>query len=171
MKEQTLLKIQQTYGIENWGSGYFDVNSEGHVVVRPVPNSSATADLLAITKHLVEHHGLATPLVLRFPQILQQQLARLSNAYSSAISEYEYKGLHYPVFPMKVNPRKEVVEEFLKHGNPLRVGLECGSKAELYAAIAQEQPADSLLICNGFKDETFMRLASLAVQSSTNPFM
>ncbi len=65
---------------------------------------------------------------------------------------------------MKVNPRKEVVEEFLKHGNPLRVGLECGSKAELYAAIAQEQPADSLLICNGFKDETFMRLASLAVQ-------
>jgi arginine decarboxylase len=163
MKEQTLQKIQQTYGIENWGAGYFDVSSKGHVVVRPSLDSAVTADLLDITKQIVDQHGLATPLVLRFPQILSQQLQILSHAYSSAIAEYEYKGLHYPVFPMKVNPRKEVVQEFLKLSGQYRVGLECGSKAELYAAIAQHQSSDTLLICNGFKDETFMRLATLAV--------
>ncbi len=164
MKEQTLLKIQQTYGVENWGAGYFDVSPSGHVTIRPVPENPAAADLLEITQHLIDQHGLATPIVLRFPQILEQQLNRLTTAYMSAIAEYEYKGLHFPVFPMKVNPRKEVVEAFLRHSPQLRVGLECGSKPELYAAIAQPQSPDTLLICNGFKDESFMRLASLAVQ-------
>jgi len=89
----------------------------------------------------------------------------LSGAYGDAISQFGYNGKHYPVFPMKVNPRREVVEEFLKETSKYRVGLECGSKAELYAAIAQEQTPESLLICNGFKDESFCRMALLAVQS------
>ncbi len=164
MKELILQKIHQTYGIENWGAGYFDVTPSGHIAVRPTPNDVSSVDLLKVVEHLVGEHGLATPLILRFPQILQSQLKLLSQAYVNAIKEYEYGGLHFPVFPMKVNPRREVVQEFLRDSGPRRVGLECGSKAELYAAVAQEQSPESLLICNGFKDEAFMRLAILAVQ-------
>ena len=165
MKEQTLLKIQQTYGIENWGAGYFDVNSSGHITAQACRDSIQKADLLNVVEHLIKDKGLATPIILRFPQILTNQLQLLSNAYSTAINEYEYKGLHFPVFPMKVNPRREVVQQFLRDSDGMRLGLECGSKPELYAAIAQEQSPHSLLICNGFKDETFMRLATLAVQT------
>jgi arginine decarboxylase len=164
MREETLQKIQQTYGIENWGAGYFDVNSSGNVVVRPSRDRRRSADLNEIIRRAIDDHQLATPMILRFPQILQQQLISLSDAYASAIQEYEFKGLHYPVFPMKVNPRREVVQEFLQLSSTRRVGLECGSKPELYAAIAQEQSPGSLLICNGFKDEQFMRMASLAVK-------
>jgi len=168
MNEKTLQQVQQTYGIENWSAGYFNVNSEGHVEVFPRPDAPGSADLKEIIDHLVREHGTSLPLVLRFPQILTHQLRKLSEAYQTAIANYEYRGLHYPVFPMKVNPRREVVEEFLRDGARCRVGLECGSKPELYAAVAQEQVPDSLLICNGFKDVGFLRLATLAVQSGKN---
>ncbi len=168
MNEVTLQKIQQTYGIENWGAGYFGVNLLGNVEVQPIPGSSGTADLKEIVDELVVKRGMTTPVILRFPQILTQQLRKLSDAYSSAMSSFGYTGRHFPVFPMKVNPRREVVEEFLKSGADRRVGLECGSKAELFAAVAQEQATNSLLICNGFKDESFLRLATLAVQAGKN---
>ncbi|MEY4567952.1 MAG: hypothetical protein RLY14_2922, partial [Planctomycetota bacterium] len=105
------------------------------------------------------------PLLIRFPQLLTSQLRTLSNAYQHAISEYGYTGQHYPVFPMKVNPRREVVEEFLRDSQRCMVGLECGSKSELYAALAQDQSPQSLLLCNGFKDETFIRAALLGVRA------
>lgn len=165
MNDSALLRIQSIYGIENWSAGYFDVNSNGNILVRPSANDPRSADLKKIVDHLVHDKKLKSPLLIRFPQILSNQLSILSNAYQNAIKEYEYKGIHYPVFPMKVNPRREVVEEFLKDSPKYRVGLECGSKAELYAAIAQEQTSESLLICNGFKDEAFCRLACLAVQA------
>lgn len=165
INERILQKVHQTYGIENWGAGYFSVNSLGNMEIRPDPSGSESIDLKKLVDDAVENHGVQLPLVLRFPQILSNQLQKLSSAYASAISEFEYKGLHYPVFPMKVNPRREVVSEFLKYGNEYRIGLECGSKAELYAAVAQPQIDNSLLICNGFKDEAFIRLASLAVQA------
>jgi arginine decarboxylase len=80
---------------------------------------------------------------LRFPQILSSQLKKLSLAYHHAIHQFQYQGEHWPVFPMKVNPRREVVETFLRDSSKLHVGLECGSKAELYAAVAQEQSASA----------------------------
>ena len=168
MKEKTLQQVQQTYGIENWGAGYFNVNSHGNVEVFPRPDAPYSVDLKEVIDHLVRDKGMSLPLVLRFPQILTHQLRKLSDAYQTAISNFGYRGLHYPVFPMKVNPRREVVEEFLRDGASCRVGLECGSKPELYAAVAQDQVANSLLICNGFKDEGFLRLAILAVQSGKN---
>ena len=168
MNEKTLQHVQQTYGIENWGAGYFNVNSKGHVEVFPQPDTPNAIDLKELVDHLVKEKGLSLPLVLRFPQILTHQLRKLSEAYQTAISNYGYHGRHYPVFPMKVNPRREVVEEFLRDGARCCVGLECGSKPELYAAVAQKQVPNSLLICNGFKDEGFLRLATLAVQSGKN---
>jgi arginine decarboxylase len=165
MNEETLQRIYRTYGIENWSSGYFGVNSSGNVVAHPSMNDPRWVDLKAVVDHLVKEKKLHLPILLRFPQILTNQLRLLSGAYRDSIEQFGYQGKHFPVFPMKVNPRREVVEEFLKETGRHRVGLECGSKAELYAAISQEQTPESLLICNGFKDESFCRLALLAVQS------
>jgi arginine decarboxylase len=163
MNDETLQHIQQVYGVENWSSGYYDINSKGHIVVRPSQGDGRSVDLKELVDQLLRDRRLQLPLLIRFPQILTSQLRALSSAYQNAIQEYEYTAHHYPVFPMKVNPRREVVEEFLRDSARCRVGLECGSKAELYAAIAQEQVADSLLLCNGFKDEAFVKTAMLGV--------
>lgn len=165
MKDETLQVIQQVYGVENWSTGYFDINSKGNIVVRPGKDDPRSVDLKEVVDHLLTERKLQLPLMIRFPQLLTAQLRRLSAAYQSAIQEYAFHGQHYPVFPMKVNPRREVVEEFLRDSARLRVGLECGSKAELYAAVAQEQAPDSLMLCNGFKDEAFIETALLAVRA------
>jgi arginine decarboxylase len=165
MNDETIQRIHTTYGIENWSAGYFDVNNKGNVIARPNAQDPRYVDLKQLIDHLVKDKKLQLPILLRFPQILTNQLRTLTKAYSDAIQQFDYDGKHYPVFPMKVNPRREVVEEFLKESDRCRVGLECGSKPELYAAVAQEQTPESLLICNGFKDEAFCKLASLAVQS------
>ena len=165
MNEETLQQVQQAFGVENWSAGYFEVNSRGNITVRPAAGDSRSADLKEIVDHLVSRHKITAPVLQRFPQILTAQLRRLSSAYQSAIAEFKYQGQHFPLFPMKVNPRREVVEEFLRESVRCNVGLECGSKAELYAAVAQEQPPGSLLLCNGFKDESFVRTALLAVQA------
>jgi arginine decarboxylase len=165
MNDETLQLIQQVYGVENWSTGYFDINPKGHIIVRPGKDDPRYVDLKELVDHLLTEKKLQLPLLIRFPQLLTGQLRKLSSAYQSAIKEYGFLGQHYPVFPMKVNPRREVVEEFLRDSARLRVGLECGSKAELYAAVAQEQCAESLLLCNGFKDEEFIQTALLAVQA------
>jgi len=165
MNDEVLQRIQQVYGVENWSAGYFDINSRGHIVVRPAKDDPRYVDLKELVDDLLTRQKQQLPLLVRFPQLLTSQLRILSGAYQAAIKQYEYGGLHFPVFPMKVNPRREVVEEFLRDSGRCRVGLECGSKAELYAAIAQEQTPESLMLCNGFKDESFIRTAMLAVQA------
>ena len=165
MNDETLQRITRTYGIENWSAGYFGVNNQGNMIARPAANDPRSVDLKTVVDYLQKEKKLQLPILLRFPQVLTNQLKLLSGSYKEAIEQFGYQGKHYPVFPMKVNPRREVVEEFLKDTGRYRVGLECGSKAELYAAIAQDQNHESLLICNGFKDESFCRLALLAVQS------
>jgi len=135
------------------------------MIAHPAMNDPRWVDLKNVVDHLVKDKKLQLPILLRFPQILTNQLKLLTGSYRDSIEQFGYKAKHFPVFPMKVNPRREVVEEFLKDTGKYRVGLECGSKAELYAAIAQEQTAESLLICNGFKDESFCRLALLGVQA------
>lgn len=165
MNDETLQFIQQVYGVENWSAGYFDINSKGHIIVRAAPDDPRFVDLKELVDDLLTERKLQLPLLIRFPQLLTGQLRKLSTAYQSAIRDFDYKGLHYPVYPMKVNPRREVVEEFLRDSARCRVGLECGSKAELYAAIAQEQSEDSLMLCNGFKDEAFVETALLGVRA------
>ena len=133
--------------------------------MHPAKGDARVADAYEIVRELIDKRKLTPPFVLRFPQILAAQLQRLCLAYESAATQFEYSGGHFPVFPMKVNPRREVVEEFLREGRKQSVGVECGSKAELYAALSLDLPADSLLVCNGFKDEAFLRLALLGVES------
>jgi arginine decarboxylase len=165
MNDEILQQAQLAYGVENWSAGYFEISSRGTILVRPSSGDARYADLKEIVDQLLAKGRVRLPLLLRFPQILTSQLRVLTEAYQSAIAEFEYTGQHYPLFPMKVNPRREVVEEFLREGSRCRIGLECGSKAELFAAIGQEQGPESLLLCNGFKDELFVRTALLGVKA------
>ncbi len=153
----------QTYGIENWGAGFFDVNKKGNLVVRPGEGETAEADVLDIINDLLKR-GVKLPVILRFPQLLSYQVRKLYNAYQNAIREYDYKGGHRGVFPMKVNPRRDVLEEVLREGKRYNFGVECGSKPELFAALSLDQAPDSLVVCNGFKDESYIRLAFMGRQ-------
>jgi arginine decarboxylase len=152
--EQTV----ETYGIENWGAGYFDVNRKGNLIVRPAEGDARSADLKEIIEDLAGR-GITTPVLLRFPQLVAAQVRKLQRAFSKSIREYDYQGAHMCVYPMKVNQQRAVVEEYLREGSRYDFGLEAGSKAELYAALALEQTPDSLLVLNGFKDEEFIEMA------------
>ena len=158
--EQTV----ETYGIENWGAGYFDVNRKGNLIVHPTEGDARAADLKEIIEDLARR-GIGTPVLLRFPQLLAAQVRKLQRAFSKSIREFEYQGAHMCVYPMKVNQQRSVVEEYLREGSRYDFGLEAGSKAELYAALAMEQTADSLLVLNGFKDEEFIELAFVGARS------
>lgn len=152
--EQTV----ETYGIENWGAGYFDVNRKGNLIVHPTEGDGRAADLKEIIDDLYRR-GISAPVLLRFPQLIASQVRKLQRAFRNSIREYEYQGAHMCVYPMKVNQQRAVVEEYLREGSRYDFGLEAGSKAELYAALALEQAADSLLVLNGFKDREFIELA------------
>ncbi|HEX8491860.1 MAG TPA: biosynthetic arginine decarboxylase [Pyrinomonadaceae bacterium] len=158
--EQTL----ETYGIENWGAGYFDINRKGNLIVHPSENDARAADVKEIIDDLARR-GINTPILLRFPQLVASQVRKLQRAFRNSIREFEYQGTHMCVYPMKVNQQRAVVEEYLREGSRYDFGLEAGSKAELYAALALDQAPDSLLVLNGFKDEEFIQLAFVGAQS------
>ena len=159
--EQTL----ETYGIENWGAGYFGINRKGNLVVHPSDSDqNRAADVREIIDDL-RRRGIQTPVLLRFPQLIAGQVRKLQRAFRNSIREYEYQGSHMCVYPMKVNQNRAVVEEYLREGVRYDFGLEAGSKAELYGALAMEQSAESLLVLNGFKDEEFIELAFLGARS------
>lgn len=164
MRNVSLEEVLETYGVENWGAGYFEVNRKGHLAVRPAEGDPRSVDVKALVDDLIDQRKLQLPILLRFPQILSNQLKRLHRAFQEASREFSYNAGHFGVFPMKVNPRREVVEEFLREGSKYNFGVECGSKAELYAALSLDQTPESLLVCNGFKDETFVNLALMGVQ-------
>ena len=159
--EQTL----ETYGIEDWGAGYFGINRKGNLVVHPSESDqNRAADVREIIDDL-RRRGISTPVLLRFPQLIAGQVRKLQRAFQRSIREYEYQGSHMCVYPMKVNQNRAVVEEYLREGSRYDFGLEAGSKAELYGALAMEQSGDSLLVLNGFKDEEFIELAFLGARS------
>jgi len=158
--EQTI----ETYGIENWGAGYFDVNRKGNLIVRPAEGDSRTADLHEIVEDLAGR-GITAPILLRFPQLVAAQVRKLQRAFSKSVREFDYQGAHMCVYPMKVNQQRAVVEEYLREGSRYHFGIEAGSKAELYVALALEQSPDSLLVLNGFKDREFIELGFAGAKS------
>ena len=157
----------ETYGIENWGAGYFGANRKGHLVVYAPENENLSADVKEIIDDL-QKRGINTPVLLRFPQLLFGQIRKLQSAFRKAIKEFEYDGGHLCVYPMKVNQNRAVIEEYLKEGSRYNFGLEAGSKAELYAALGLEQAKDSLLVLNGFKDRDFVKLAFIGAGAGKN---
>src|SRR5687767_9403553 len=155
----TIASARNLYNIEGWGIGYFDINEAGHVVVRPDrERSTRELDLYDLANDL-EAQGVGLPLLLRFSDILRSRIESLNARFSHAIAEYEYTGGYTTVYPIKVNQQRHVVEEIVEFGKASGVGLECGSKPELQAVLALAEHTDHLIVCNGYKDEEFMRLA------------
>lgn len=155
----TIDSARALYNIEGWGAGYFDVSDRGRVVVRPDRrHPERELDLLDLARDL-EEQGVALPLLLRFSDILRSRIEQLSERFRAAITEYEYTGGYTTVYPIKVNQQRHVVEEIVEFGAPHGVGLECGSKPELQAVLALSESTDHIIVCNGYKDHEFMRLA------------
>lgn len=160
-------QTKETYGIDNWGADYFGVNRKGNLTVIAPENESLTADVKEIIDDL-RKRGVNTPILLRFPQLLVGQIRKLQSAFKKSIKEFGYEGGHLCVYPMKVNQNRAVIEEYLREGSRYNFGLEAGSKAELYAALALDQSPESLLVLNGFKDRDFVKLAFAGAAAGKN---
>ncbi|HEX8848690.1 MAG TPA: biosynthetic arginine decarboxylase [Gemmatimonadaceae bacterium] len=158
-QEWSIEAARSLYNIEGWGAGFFDVNDQGHVVVRPDRNDDAREiDLWEMATDL-EEQGIQLPVLVRFSDILRSRIESLSERFVRAIEEYHYEGGYTTVYPIKVNQQRHVVEEIVEFGKRHGVGLECGSKPELQAVLALSETTEHLIVCNGYKDEEFMRLA------------
>jgi len=152
----------ELYSVPSWGGGYFQVNAAGHVVVRPDKDPAREIDLYEVVEQL-KARDLTAPVVLRFSDILHDRLRALHGAFAAAIAENEYRGRYSAVFPIKVNQQRLVVEEVYRGSAELGFGLEVGSKPELLAVMAMTEDApERLIICNGFKDDSYIEAVILA---------
>src|SRR6201993_2879777 len=149
-----------TYNVEGWGEGYFTVNSAGNVEAKPLKDNGGSIDLLAIVNE-ARARNLGFPLLVRFQDLLRHRVESFNRAFQSAIAEFGYLNQYRGVFPIKVNQLREVIEEIVDAGEQFHFGLEAGSKPELVAALAMHQAPESLIICNGYKDAAFIRIALL----------
>jgi arginine decarboxylase len=151
----------ETYDINQWGKGYFGVNKLGHVTVHPEKNPNQAIDLKQLVDEL-QARGIQLPILLRFTDILRHRVGEIADAFRTAIREYDYRGEYVCVYPIKVNQQRHVVEEILDFGKPFHFGLEAGSKPELLAVLAITNGLDTPIICNGFKDDEFIKMTVLA---------
>ena len=150
----------ELYNIKGWGMKYFSINDRGHVTVTP-REGYATVDLKEVMDEL-RVRDVSAPVLLRFPDILDNRIEKISRCFKQASEEYDYKGQNFIIYPIKVNQMRPVVEEIVSHGKKFNIGLEAGSKPELHAVLATNIDENSLIICNGYKDENFIELALLA---------
>src|SRR5437764_7492189 len=149
-----------TYNVEGWGSGYFSINPNGNVVAKPLQEDGGAIDILEVVNE-ARSRGLGFPLVIRFQDLLRHRVECVNRAFEIAISEFNYRGSYRGVFPIKVNQLREVIEEIVEAGERFHFGLEAGSKPKLVAALAMHKDPESLIICNGYKDRAFIRMALL----------
>ena len=148
------------YNIQRWGAKYFDINDAGHVVARPLQEAGAAVDITDVIEE-ARGRGLKFPLLVRFQDILRHRVEAINTAFRNSIAEFNYQGKYRGVFPIKVNQLREVVEEILDAGKAWDFGLEVGSKPELFAGLALQNAPGSLVICNGYKDADFIKMALL----------
>jgi arginine decarboxylase len=149
-----------TYNVDGWGGGYFTVNALGNVEARPLQEEGGSIDVMEVVNE-ARSRGLGFPLVIRFQDLLRHRVESVNRAFQTAITEFGYHGAYRGVFPIKVNQLREVIEEIVEAGQPFHFGLEAGSKPELVAALAMHKDPQSLIICNGYKDPAFIRIALL----------
>lgn len=158
MEAWTSQKSANLYGIDNWGESFVSVGATGNLMVSPTGKPEARIDLKALVEE-VQERGIAPPLLLRFPGVLQTRLDRIHKAFADAIAEYEYDGRFQGVYPIKVNQDRYLVEHIVRAGKAYDFGLEVGSKPELMAAMAMLDNPQALIICNGYKDSEYVELA------------
>jgi arginine decarboxylase len=159
----TIQDARTLYSIDRWGAKYFDINDAGHVVAKPLQENGATVDITDVIEE-ARGRGLKFPLLIRFQDILRHRVESINLAFRNSITEYNYQGKYRGVFPIKVNQLREVVEEILEAGKPYQFGLEVGSKPELFAGLALQNQIGSLIICNGYKDVSFIKMALMGIK-------
>src|SRR4051812_3748764 len=151
------------YNIDRWGAKYFDINENGRVICSPLQEAGASVDLNDVIEE-AKARGLRFPVLIRFQDILRHRVEALNGAFRNSITEFNYQGKYRGVFPIKVNQLREVVEEILEAGKPFNLGLEIGSKPELFAGLALQSQQGSLIICNGYKDTMFIKMALMGIK-------
>lgn len=159
----------ELYNIGGWGLKYFSINEKGHVQVTPAPGC-APIDICDVMDEL-KLKDVSAPILLRFPDILDDRIRKISDCFRRASEEYEFSGQSFVVYPIKVNQMRQVVEEIVSHGNKYNIGLEAGSKPELHAVLGLTSHANSIIICNGYKDEDYVELALLAQKMGKRIFI
>jgi len=150
----------ELYMVDRWGGGYFDINPNGDLTVAPLKKAGVPIPIIDVLRE-ANALDLKAPLLVRFQDLLRHRVETLNNAFNVAIAEHKYTGTYRGVFPIKVNQLREVVEEILDAGKPFNYGLEVGSKPEMFAGLAIHSDPESLIVCNGYKDTTFIRMAML----------
>ncbi len=162
MSTWSIQKARELYNIAEWSDGFFDINEQGDVVAYPRGRDNAVVNLPKLINE-IQQWGLAVPTLIRFTDILHERVNRITGAFNQAISQHQYQGKYTIVYPIKVNQQRSVIEEIVRHGGE-RVGLESGSKPELMAVLGSAFSKDSIIICNGYKDREYIRLALIGQQ-------
>jgi arginine decarboxylase len=169
MRKWRIEDSAELYNINGWGINYFSINDKGHVVVTP-RKDGIEVDLKELVEEL-QLRDVSAPMLIRFPDILDSRIEKMASCFKIASEEYNYKAQNFIIYPIKVNQMRPVVEEIVGHGKKFNIGLEAGSKPELHAVIAINTDNDSLIICNGYKDEDYIELALLAQKMGRRIFL
>lgn len=160
MRKWRIEDSAELYNINGWGLKYFSINEKGHVVVTP-REGYASVDLKDVIDEL-QVRDVEAPVLLRFPDILDNRVEKISRCFKQAAEEYKYEAQNFVIYPIKVNQIRQVVEEIVSHGKKFNIGLEAGSKPELHAVLATNIAENALIICNGYKDKDYVELALMA---------
>lgn len=169
MRKWRIEDSEELYNINGWGVSYFGINEKGHAYVTP-RKDSVQVDLKELVDEL-SIRNITAPVLLRFPDILDNRIEKTARCFQIAAEEYDYQAEHFIIYPIKVNQMRPVVEEIISHGKKYNLGLEAGSKPELHAVLATNMDSDSLIICNGHKDQSFIELALLAQKMGKRVFL
>ncbi|MDD2298852.1 MAG: biosynthetic arginine decarboxylase [Fermentimonas sp.] len=170
MRKWRIEDSEELYNINGWGNGYFSINDKGNVQVTPTKQEEISVDLNDLMRELYLRDVVA-PVLIRFPDILDNRIEKISQSFAKASKEYEYKAKNHIIYPIKVNQMRQVVEEIVTSGKRFNIGLEAGSKPELHAVLAINTDNNSLIICNGYKDESYIELALLAQKMGKQVFL
>ena len=150
MKKWRIDDSRDLYNVKGWGVNFFDINEKGHATVHPLKEGGPDIDLYDLVQEL-SLRDVSTPMLLRFPDILDSRIEKINECFNKSRKEYGFKGSYYSIFPIKVNQQRAVLEEVVRHGKKFNIGLEAGSKPELHAVLANMDNPDALIICNGYK--------------------
>ncbi|WP_338431509.1 biosynthetic arginine decarboxylase [Synechococcus elongatus] len=161
---------ESLYRIQGWGEPYFGINAAGHITVSPQGDRGGSLDLYELVEAL-RRRGLNLPLLIRFPDILEDRIERLNACFAKAIARYNYAGEYRGVFPVKCNQQRHLIESLVSYGQPFQFGLEAGSKPELLIALAHLDTPGALLICNGYKDRDYIETAILGRRLGKTPIL
>ena len=169
MRKWTIEDSAELYNVKGWGLNYFSINEKGHMTVTP-REDGPSIDLKELMEEL-QVRDVSAPVLLRFPDILDNRIEKISNCFKAAADEYGYTAKNFIIYPIKVNQMRPVVEEIVGHGAKCNIGLEAGSKPELHAVLSIDIDNDAMIICNGYKDESYIELALLAQKMGRNIFL